>query len=186
MPNGWYPSGRLLYIEYLVGGQKVDKVRVGDRVEARPVMEVGVPGEYRVCLELEGRVSKCVQFPVTHAGTYYVQFFWDERGPAGTYSLRATLYGFYTPYYGSPQWVKLDERKFTYVVEEAAPTKPGMPQWVKEAAVVGISSAAAATASALIAGKGRALPAAIAGAVAGGLVGWLARKELTQALFKQS
>ena len=57
-----------------------------------------------------------------------------------------------------------------------------VPEWVKEVVVVGGSSALAATVSALIAGKGKATPAAVAGAGVGGIIGWFGRKELAKLL----
>lgn len=65
---------------------------------------------------------------------------------------------------------------------EVATKEIVVPEWVKEVVVVSGSSALAAAVSALIAGKGKATPAAVAGAVVGGIIGWFGRKELAKLL----
>jgi len=112
VPDGvWEPSGRIQYVEYWVGGQKVSEVPEGSEVEVRVVFSIATPATYEVAIQVDDREKLWSgKMTITEPGWYYIPFRFVERGPAGTYPLRVWLYG----------WGReLDRREFTYTVREA-------------------------------------------------------------------
>ena len=112
MPDGaTEPSGKIQYVEYWVGGQKVSEVPEGSEVEVRVVFTVTSPATYEVAIQVDDRerLSSGIM-TIAEPGWYVASLRFVERGPAGTYPLRVWLYG----------WGReLDCREFSYAVREA-------------------------------------------------------------------
>ena len=113
-------KGEILYVEYWVNGEKVDKVKVGDTVEVRVVFRIDETYNYRVCIQVDERGKACTTPTTIQPGTYYYSFKWKENGPAGNYKLKTWLYAV-TSYD-----LQIDYKEFDFVVEggEEVPAPP--------------------------------------------------------------
>jgi hypothetical protein len=82
------------YVEYWVGGQKVDTVKKGDNLEVRVVYDIaGSGGTYKVCIQrIPGGGSVCSGNYSRAPGTYYMAWTWTVDYDPGSYTIKVDLY----------------------------------------------------------------------------------------------
>ena len=123
MPNGVWAApgkGEILYVEYWVNGEKVDKVKKGEEVEIRVVFKIESTYNYKVCIQVDDMERVCTTSTTIQPGTYYYSF---KRiiQTAGSYRLKTWLYAV-TSYD-----IQIDYKEFDFIVEEEAPAPPTQP-----------------------------------------------------------
>ena len=161
--------------EVLVNGSKVSgppyKVKYGSRVSFRVYVRVYTKGTYRVSLKV-GKEETKSDWGTLEPALYYVEFSWIESRPNGSYDIVTELYG----------KVGTEEKLIDHHEAEGAWRVYGAPEGVgkvkvpeelKTLGVVAGASATSALVSAIVAGAKNRLPAAVAGAVAGGITSYL-------------
>lgn len=174
-PGGGAVDAEITGWEVLINGVRVSgppyKVKYGSSVSFRVYVRVYSKGTYRVSLKV-GKEETKSDWGTLEPGLYYVEFTWVESRPNGNYDIVTELYERKN---GEEKPIDHHEADGAWRVygapEEAGKAK--VPEELKTLGIVAGASATSALVSAIVAGAKNRLPAAVAGAVAGGVTSYL-------------